>query len=274
MMEQTPIELCSEYCMGSSTCTLCLVDGADGGPVGEAYLDTDAGGAPTVVTCGYLTEGRRPAGLVDEGRSDARSVGEVLARMAYLEAASVDAFRDLAAQLEAHGAPNALVKRLERARADEARHARDVGALARARGAEPPPVVVENAGARSLLALALENAREGCVRETWGAACAVAQGERARDPEVRETMRGIARDELRHVRLSWDIARWTEPRLTAADRALVTAERDRAVAELEREIENVMPEPWARALGLPSRMESRAILASMRSAVWSDRPVA
>ena len=46
------------------------------------------------------------------------------------------------------------------------------------------------------------------MRETWGAACAVTQGERAADPELRRTMRGIARDELGHATLSWDLAAW------------------------------------------------------------------
>jgi hypothetical protein len=47
---------------------------------------------------------------------------------------------------------------------------------------------------RSLVELALENIREGCVRETWGAACAVVQSMKATDLEVRRAMRAIARD--------------------------------------------------------------------------------
>ena len=266
---QSSFALCSEYCMGSMNFNACTVT-SDGGYSGPAFYDADGGTAPTVVTCFHDATGRRPAGLVDAVDARAGSIGERLARAAYLEAAAVIAFRDLAAQIEAHGAPAALVKRLRRAAQDEVRHARVVGALARRRGAEPAPVVVEATGLRSLLALALENAREGCVRETWGAACAVVQSERAADLDLREAMRGIARDELRHAELSWDMAAWIAPRLTDAERALVAAERARAVAELERELERTPAELSLRALGVPSRAEVASILGSMRSAVWSE----
>src|SRR5262249_22730562 len=136
-------------------------------------------------------------------------------------------------------------------------------------GSEPPPVRLGDATARSLLAIALENAREGCVRETWGAACAVVQSLRASDPRVRETMCMVARDELSHAALSWDMARWLESRLTAAERAQVEAERAHAVAELEEELEQAPPVAWRATLGLPSRDEARTILRGMRAEVWS-----
>jgi rubrerythrin len=264
---QSSNTLCSEYCMGSTSFNTCWVT-SDGGSSDLAFDDTDGGTGPTVVACYQDHTGRRPAGLVEHADAGARSIGEVLARAAYLEAAAVDAFRDLAVQLEAHGAPPSLVKRLRRAARDESRHARDVGALARARGAEPAPVTVAETGLRSVLSLALENAREGCVRETWGAASAVAQAERAEDPEVRALMEGIARDELGHAALSWDLGAWLATRLSAEEQALVEAQRTRAVAELGQELEGALPEPWARALGVPSRPVARAIFASMRAAVW------
>jgi rubrerythrin len=266
---QTSYELCSGYCGGSMSFNSCEVE-TDAGYVGPAFADVDAGTAPTVVDCYQDHTGRRPAGLVPQADAGARSVGEVLARAAYLEAAAVDAFRDLAGQLEAHGAPAALVKRLRRAAREEVRHARDVGALARARGGVPAPVAVEETGPRSVLALALENAREGCVRETWGAACAVVQSERAEDPAVRALMQTIARDELGHAALSWDMGAWLATRLSEEERALVKEERARAVAELEDELAGALPEPWARALGVPSRAEARVIFASMRGAVWGS----
>jgi hypothetical protein len=265
---------CAPYCMGSMCFNLCLVI-IDGGYQGPAWADVDGSTEPTVVLCTQDHTGRRPAGLQDpDARRGGSSLGEILARTAYLEAAAVEAFRDLAAQLEAHGAPQALVKRLRRAAREEVRHARIVGALARARGAAPADVVVEDPSPRSLLTLALENEREGCVRETWGAACAVAQSERAADPEVREAMRRIARDELGHAALSWDMGAWLAERLSDEERALCATERERAIAELEREVDALHGggAPWAAALGLPTRAESCAILAAMRTAVWSGKP--
>jgi hypothetical protein len=211
--------------------------------------------------------GRRPAGLVEQDPG-ATSVGDVLAGQAYLEAASVDAFLDLAEQVERHGGPARLVRRLRRAAGDEVRHARDVSALARRRGVDTAAVSIARTGPRSLLALALENAREGCVRETWAAAIAVAQGERAEDPEVRTTMRKIARDELGHAALSWDIGQWVEAQLTDAERAAVAEERRSAIAELEAQIGEAMPPSWRRTLGVPSREERQAMFAAMRTQLW------
>jgi hypothetical protein len=278
------LPVCPTYCLGSQLFSYCgvLADGgyvaADGGlqawggagsGLGGLAYYAEAGIAPAVVACGYDCSGRRPATLLAEPPPYVRTVGDVLARAAYLEAASVAAFLDLATQIEGHGAPRALVRSLRRAARDEVRHARDVAALARARGAEPAAVQLADAGPRSLFAIALENAREGCVRETWGAACAVAQSMRATDLEIRRAMRAIARDELRHAALSWDLAEWIASRLTPNERALVVEERARALVGLEAELQKKPPEAWRAALGLPTRDEAQAILRAMRSDVWA-----
>jgi hypothetical protein len=57
--------------------------------------------------------------------------------------------------------------------------------------------------ARSLEELAVENAVEGCVRETYGALTAIWQARTAKDPSVAAAVRRIARDETRHAALSW-----------------------------------------------------------------------
>jgi rubrerythrin len=254
--------------MGSTSFNACMVE-TDGAAQGVAFADDAGTTGPVIVSCYQDHTGRRPAGLAREPDVMSRSIGEVLARAAYLEGAAVEAFLDLAAQLSAHGAPRSLVARLRRAAADEVRHARVVGALARARGAEPPAVRVERTGPRSLFALALENAREGCVRETWGAASAVAQSKRARDRDVRDTMEAVARDELEHAALSWDLDAWLCARLAPGEHAAVEAARADAVREVEREIEEAMPDTWARALGVPSRAEARSMFAGMRAELWA-----
>jgi rubrerythrin len=209
--------------------------------------------------------------MVTREQTRARSVGDTLAAQAHLEAASVDAFLDLAEQMKAHGAPARMVGRLRRAAVEEMRHARVVQDLAQARGGEPAEPTVVPTGPRSLLAIAVENAREGCVRETWGAACAVAQGKRAGDAEVREAMDAIARDELGHAALSWEMAQWLDARLSDDERAAVAEERARAIGELEGEIERAMPADWRQALGLPSLEEARSIFAAMRETLWDAR---
>jgi len=127
-----------------------------------------------------------------------------------------------------------------------------------------------DAEARGLFAIALENAREGCVRETWGAACAIVQSQRASDPELREAMRLIARDELRHAVLSWDVAEWIAARLTNEERDCVDAERSSAIVQLQGELEHTLPKDLARVLGFPTRDEARAIVSRMRVDVWRE----
>lgn len=256
---------CAAYCMGSQQFNTCEPVALDGGYLAD---DSRSSYTPTLVHCYVDHTGRRPARLVAEPSGDARTVGEMLARAAYLEAASVTAFTDLATQVAAHGAPRRLARALHRAARDEVRHAERVGTLARARGAQVRPVRLARAGRRSLLALALENAREGCVRETWGAACALTQSIRATDTEVRRVMRTIACDELRHATLSWNLAEWLDSRLTPKERAGVDEARARAIDELARELRDEPSEKWRGPLGLPTRAEAQTILQGMRAQVW------
>jgi hypothetical protein len=73
-------------------------------------------------------------------------------------------------------------------------------------GASVPSPRVRHTRARSLDAVACENAVEGCVHETFGAAVAVMQSERAREPSCRDAMKRIAADEIRHAELAWAVA--------------------------------------------------------------------
>src|SRR5690606_15396153 len=116
-----------------------------------------------------------------------------LARATRAEAASVQAFVALREELIALNAPAPIVKRAARAAADEVRHARLLGALAEAGGASSSLAARRrDLPARSLLELALENAVEGCVHETFAALMAMHQARHASDPALREAMAAIA----------------------------------------------------------------------------------
>src|SRR5581483_2455120 len=65
----------------------------------------------------------------------ARTVAEALARAAHLDRLSVQAFLELAWDLEGLGAPPSYVRRAIQAAADEVRHAKTMTTLARVRGA-------------------------------------------------------------------------------------------------------------------------------------------
>jgi rubrerythrin len=207
--------------------------------------------------------GRRPVGLAAPTRKPCQSAGEYLARAATLEAASVEAFRRLAAELRAHGAPARLVAAALAAARDEVRHAQVTARLARRMGARPERPVIAPSPLRELEAIASENAWEGCVRETFGALEGRWMALHAGDPSVRRAYRRIAEDELRHAALSWRVARWIEPRLEESAQKRVSEVRRAALAELQSELAAEVSEPIRLACGVPSARAARQLFAAL-----------
>jgi len=235
----------------STSCEeLCALAGALDGP---CELKPEVGW----VTCTVpnLCEGRRPEGLCTDGAVAGRvpPLGVLFAKMAHLEAASVPAFERLADELAAHGAPERLVRAARRSAEEEVRHARAMESLAVRHGAGMPEVKVAAFRERSLEALALENAVEGCVRETFGALLAGWQARCAEEAGIREALARIAPDELRHAELSYAIDAWALGRLSPEARARVEAARHEAWLQLERDsVASTLPEETARQAGLPT----------------------
>ncbi|HSN28729.1 MAG TPA: ferritin-like domain-containing protein [Kofleriaceae bacterium] len=221
----------------------------------DVYRDTNP--------CGSI--GRRPEGLVAPRRTPAQTaLGAWFANTAWLEASSICAFLQLAKELREHGAPRALVRLADASARDEVRHAALMSKLARRFGGVPPVVEVMPARARSLEALAIENAVEGCVRETWGAVVALWQSERAPDPELRAAFALIARDEVRHAALGWAIDRWATSRLDHGAQVRVALAREAAVRALADERPDELP-----AIGLPGAADARRLHARTYSSLWN-----
>jgi hypothetical protein len=215
------------------------------------------GGSALAIECtlpGDCTGGRRPAGLSAPVFADSSATpAGWLARAAFLEAASVGAFRALGRDLAGLGAPRRLVRAAARAARDERRHARTMGAIARRYGASPPAPEARAGASDTLEALAAHNAAEGCVRETFGALMAAWQAEVAGDRELRSAMARISAEEARHAALAWQIDAWARRRLAPAARARVDHARDEAVRELLSGVTRPVPEALRRAMGLPER---------------------
>ncbi|AKV01361.1 putative lipoprotein [Labilithrix luteola] len=210
--------------------------------------------------------GRRPEGLVPAMASASSVVGSWFATMAHLEAASVHAFRVLRDELVQHGAPKTLVARAERAMRDEVRHAAMMGRFARRHGAAVAAVVVAPHAHRSLEEMALENAREGCVRELYGALEASWQAASATDPELAQTMKTIADDETRHAELSLDVAEWLSTKLDAVANARIAAVRIAAFRELADEVARGRSSDLER-VGLPNAAEAAFLVERLESAL-------
>jgi hypothetical protein len=195
------------------------------------------------------------------------TLGRHFARMAHLEAASVPAFRRLRAELRRHGAPRRMIDACTRAAADEVRHARAATRLARRFGATVPRVRLAPATQRTLLDLAVENAREGCVRESFGALLLTWQARAAADAEVRQLAQQLAGDETRHAELAWQIDAWVRARLSATERAQVRRARREELAAMAAQIEAAEGGELVDVAGLPPPRAARALYGAFAARV-------
>jgi hypothetical protein len=202
-----------------------------------------------------------PRGRAPEGFVASRFVPGSFADAAHYEAASVVVFRQLAVDLRGHGAPEELAVRAEVAAADEARHAEIMHALARrygragrselpAPGPPQPP--------RALLAIALENVREGCVREAFAALETLYQAQNAAATEVREALAPVASEELAHAELAFAVHDWLASRLGPAERAACRVQVETALAQLDAAPQSAVE------YGLPTAETSGRLRAQLR----------
>lgn len=219
--------------------------------------------------------GRRPAGLADSPSADGLTrVAAFFSEVAHLEESAVVAFRVLAHELHAHGAPLSLVAAARDAAEDEVRHTAAMTRIARRFGASPGAAVVQPQAVRSLFEIAVDNATEGCVRETFGALVGTHQAAAAEDAGVREALAVIAEDETRHAALSWQIAEWVEAQLTPAERREVHQARARAVIELRAEMQCTPDADLVRVAGVPTAAAAVALVDRLAEDLWGDEAAA
>jgi hypothetical protein len=230
----------------------------------QAVLDCSVHTGPTCGSTPCCNGGRRTAYFASLGFGlppVGRELGTHFARVACMEASSVEAFRILRDELVAHGAPRRLVRAASRAIRDERRHVRQTSALARRFGEEPiAPASPPQRAMRPLAAMALDNAVEGCIRETYSALECAWQAEVARDPVVRATMKRIARDEMRHLAFSWAVHAWVCGRLDAETRAAIERAQRAEIADMRRELAGDPHESLVSRGGLPRAYQSGALL--------------
>jgi hypothetical protein len=243
---------------------------------GPISCGADWTATPLILTCSYSVPGpgcgtgRRPAGLKRPPAPVApTAAGRILAEIAHLEAASVAAFGILATELEKHRAPRRLQAESLRAAREEMRHAVVMKKFAERAGAQVAPVSIARRAERTIEAMALENAIEGCVSETFGAAVAHIQAKRANDRRVRSAMKWIAADETRHAQLSWELAAWFDSKLTRAGRRRVREARKRAGEALARSVGRATDRKSVAALGLPTHDQAAALINELRRSLWT-----
>jgi hypothetical protein len=250
-------------------CTVQAETTVDGGSAGVVNCNDQGAGCNVVIPPG--NGGRRPdyfASLGFGAPPAGREVGTHFARVALLEAGSVEAFRRLRDELVAHRAPRSLVRAASRAIRDERRHVRQTAALAGRFGEQPiAHGPMRPRAIRSLAAMALENAVEGCVRETYSALECAWQAELATDPVVRGTMKRIARDEMRHLALAWRVHAWASARLSPAGRADLIAAQRGALATLRGELRVDPHASLVELAGLPRAAQSQVLVGAIEAKV-------
>lgn len=232
-------------------CTNDAATFVDGGYIGTVCMDCPNGS-------GRGTEGIAPLRALRAPST----LAAYFAQMAHGEAASVVAFQRLAWELGRHGAPAELQRAALRAARDEVAHAEAMAGCARAAGCEAP-VVEASAAARdrsgtprTLFAMAVENAVEGCIRETFGALVLAHQARSAPQPLARIWKR-LARDERKHAALAWSLARFFADSLSELDRQRLAQAQQHALDEMRAELvakvggPREMSSQDSRALGLP-----------------------
>lgn len=263
-------QLCQSTVDGCRIIVQCEPPAGEGGADSAGFgCDSDALEVPFdfYVVCEEtyaISCGRRPHGMRPMRARGASAVGAYFAELTQLEAASIDAFAILRDQLRAHEAPASLLRAAAIARRDEQRHTRVMNALAhRFGGLVPRRRSIPIPSSRSLRDIAVENVREGCVRETFGAASALWQASHAQDRRVRAALRHIAEDEIRHGALAWRVASWAESRLSATDRAAVRHAREDAWQTLERELAAEPPAELVHIAGVPRASVARSLLARL-----------
>ena len=116
--------------------------------------------------------------------------------------------------------------------------------------------------------VALHNAVEGCVMESWSALVVRWQGLHAPDLVLREACSRIAPDEIRHAQLAWDLHRWLIGHLDADARERVTAAQAAALASLEARA-RAQARRTPAALGMPPAGVARDLGAFLgQQAAW------
>lgn len=238
---------------------------------GRCEVGATSDGQPTIDCWEHYAciGGRRPEAFAPGSNASPCATGAWLARMAQLEAASVPAFQRLRAELLLHDAPIELIHTAEQAIRDERRHAYTVGRLARAHGAKWEKPQSAQLDVRSLESVALENATEGCVRETFGAMQALWQAQAARDPEIRAAMQVIAEEETRHAELAWAVDAWAAERLSPEARSRIEMARSEAMEELRAELSRQPPLTVVDELGVPDARASTLLFEQLRAQLWT-----
>jgi hypothetical protein len=182
-------------------------------------------------------------------------IGELWLLTARMEHASVAAFSQLALHLSALGAPARLLETTHRAALEEIRHARACFAIVEAITGTPhsagpiPALATASTATVDLTRLAIGSLIDGCLAEGIAADVAARSAATTTDPSIHAALSMIAREELGHAELAWDVLAWClelgGPKVHAAVHARIQI-MDRELAPRLPDFAGVEPATLAR----------------------------
>jgi peroxiredoxin family protein len=206
------------------------------------YQGVDSDGMHPV-TCEFTqcaVEGRVHGGIQKLTQSTGCSgLGRYFARAYHAEASAVEAFLELRKELSFHNAPTELIDRCFLAAKEEVVHAQMMAKLAELHQGQLPDLSFGEFEPRTLLELALDNAVEGCIFETFSALKILRQAQKATDSVIAQTLNSIAKDECNHAELSWDIHRYLMTKLSNEEQTLVQKAQKEAVIKIGTASNNI-----------------------------------
>jgi hypothetical protein len=254
---------------GDPRCAM-LCTGAGNPGITPGYCT--GGPGPNTVTCGVCGVGRFTDGLDATSceRDDVDTFAGWLARGAHVEGIAAMAFDRLADELAGFGAPASLVDGARMSATHEREHCSAMTELARRWGKEPSRArSVAALPSRTLEEIVVENAGEGCVRETLGAVVMAFQAQHAADPAVREALAKIAREEQEHSAWSWALDAWARSAVGPQTLAAMDAARDEVLCELRHTMATFDPNvELSREAGMPSARAVSAMIAELEGSLW------
>lgn len=209
---------CLEHCQMQDNGDRLLSCQYEKGDQGMIQVRCDREGACAVPGRWTSIVGPKPLAL-------AYSIQEEMKRRVKCEAVAVIAFERLAFELKAYQAPTALLAKIQVAIEDEKRHTSTFTSTCLAQNWEIKEdithIEVSHYPVRSLLEIAIENAIEGCVGESFAALENLYQSYFAKNPTIKALHQSIVFDEIAHAELSWQIHDWINQQLPIHEQELL-----------------------------------------------------
>jgi hypothetical protein len=240
----------------------------------ESCVDngTDENGDQSL-TCGYLLapycEGRNHV-AVHSNTQSAVDIPTWFLQATQAEIGSVGAFLLLREELQRLDAPQHFIQQCLEAARDEVQHARLMNNVCRSVGIQPSIPQISDIPNRSIFDIALENALEGCIHESYAAMQALHQSQHASTPEFRRLFFIIAQDELRHADLSLRIHQWLMTQLSQSQQQTIKEAQQKCLEQLLEFHANQPHNPALNMLGPPEPKKAQELAKSLFSQLQKE----